>query len=118
MDARIDMRWLMAALIFALGCGGSTPPPDATVETKVESSSDPATKAPPVETVEPPREPATVDVAAKLLDLRKFPMPEGAKPMARPTLGTLMYDVKDNMKSAYDFASKGLLAAGWKKMPG
>lgn len=119
MDVRVNLRWLTAALIFALGCGGKGPPPDAVVETTVEESPGTDTKAPPPVSVvpEPPREPATVEAAAKLLDLRKFTLPDGAKPMGRPTLGSLMYEVKDDMKSAFDFASKGLLAAGWKQMP-
>ena len=83
------VRWSMerlvvlAVLLTALGCGrGAAPESGKTPETNAEARPEKTanqTKAPPDSVVdETPREPATVAIAAKLLDLRKFTLPEGA----------------------------------------
>lgn len=65
-----------------------------------------------------PREPATAEEAAKALDLRTFPLIEGAKLQGQRLLPRLMYEVESAVKPAYAFQQKKLLEAGWKELPG
>ena len=69
-------------------------------------------------TVAAPVEPATVEAAARLLDLRTFPVMEEATESGRRTLGMLMYDAKGDAKTAYDFQRKQLSQRGWKELKG
>ncbi len=63
-------------------------------------------------------EPATVDAAARVLDLRTFPLIEGADVSDRPTLGMLMYEARGDAKKAFDFQRRQLAQRGWKEQPG
>jgi hypothetical protein len=64
-------------------------------------------------------EPATVEAAAKVLDLRTVALPPGAKPGGLPrTLGMLMYEAKTSPKAALEFHRQDLLKRGFKELPG
>jgi hypothetical protein len=63
-------------------------------------------------------EPASVAVAAKALDLRTFPVLTGAKELSPATLGMLSYQVKQNVKSAFDFQKQQLQRLGFQELPG
>ena len=69
-------------------------------------------------TVAAPVEPATVEAAARLLDLRTFPVMDGATESGRRTLGMLMYDAKGDAKTAFDFQRKQFSQRGWKELKG
>lgn len=64
------------------------------------------------------REPATVEAAAKVLDLRTFPRIEGAKPDSMSGLGLVMYEAPAPPKQAFEFQRKQLIQTGWKELPG
>jgi hypothetical protein len=61
--------------------------------------------------------PATVEQAAKVLDLSTFPLPDGAKPLESPQVANLFYLATGDVKSAFEFNRKALLAQGWKELP-
>lgn len=63
-------------------------------------------------------EPATVEQAAKILDLRTFPVMEGAEVGSMRTLGMLMYEVKSPSKGAFEFQKAELVKRGFKEQPG
>ncbi len=63
-------------------------------------------------------EPATVDEAAKVLDLRTFPRILGSKLGNLHTLGMLMYDARTTPKAAFEFQQKALTKLGFKELPG
>lgn len=61
---------------------------------------------------------ATVEEAAKVLDLSSLPLPDAAKvPFARH-LGGVTYEVDSDFKSAFQFHQKQLTKLGWKEVPG
>ena len=73
----------------------------------------------PVTVDETSREPATVEAAARVLDLRKFPVMEGARVTGdMRTLGMLMYEAQGEAKTAFEFQRKQLQERGWKELPG
>ncbi len=61
--------------------------------------------------------PATVEQAAKVLDLSTFPLTDGAKPLESPQLANLFYLATGDVKPAFEFNRKALLAKGWKELP-
>ncbi len=63
-------------------------------------------------------EPATVEAAARVLDLRAFPVIEGASVGNMRTLGMLMYEAKGDAKTAFEFQRQQLKQRGWKEQPG
>lgn len=63
-------------------------------------------------------EPATVEQAAKVLDLRTFPVMEGADVGSMRTLGMLMYEVKSPAKGAFEFQKAELVKRGFKELAG
>ena len=65
-----------------------------------------------------PRAPATVAEAAKWLDLRTFPLIEGAKVSGeRRQIGELHYDAPGPLQAAFDFQRKALEERGWQLLP-
>jgi Tol biopolymer transport system component len=62
-------------------------------------------------------EPATPEEAARVLDLRTFPVMEGAKVSLR-TLGMLMYEAKGTPKAAFEYQRQQLQKLGFKELPG
>ena len=63
-------------------------------------------------------EAATVEGAARVLDLRTFPRMEGAKLSNLATLGLLMYEAQGLPKIAFEFQRQQLVKLGFKEMPG
>jgi hypothetical protein len=63
-------------------------------------------------------EPATVDSAAKVLDLQTFPRLKEANAGAFRSLGLLMYQAPASATAAFDFQRKELTKRGWKELPG
>src|SRR6266496_4686404 len=61
--------------------------------------------------------PATVEQAARLLDLSTFPLKEGAKPLESPQVAFLFYLATGDVKTAFEFNRKALVAQGWKELP-
>jgi hypothetical protein len=61
--------------------------------------------------------PATVEQAAKVLDLSTFPLVDGAKPLELPQVANLFYLAPGDVKPAFEFNRKALIAQGWKELP-
>ncbi len=61
--------------------------------------------------------PATVEDAAKRLDLATLPLPPGAELPGHRREAELSYRVKGPAKQAFDFAHKQLTERGWKQLP-
>ena len=61
--------------------------------------------------------PATVEQAARVLDLSTFPLMDGAKPLESPRVANLFYLATGDVKTAFEFNRKALLAQGWKELP-
>src|SRR5438034_397863 len=60
--------------------------------------------------------PATVEQAARVLDLSTFPLMDGAKPLESPQVANLFYLATGDVKMAFEFNRKALLAQGWKEL--
>jgi hypothetical protein len=61
--------------------------------------------------------PATVEQAARVLDLSMFPLMDGAKPLESPQVANLFYLATGEVKPAFEFNRKALVAQGWKELP-
>src|SRR5213083_631129 len=61
--------------------------------------------------------PATVEQAARVLDLSTFPLMDGAKPLESPQVAFLFYLATGDVKTAFEFNRKALVAKGWKELP-
>ncbi|MDX1943950.1 MAG: hypothetical protein SFU86_00980 [Pirellulaceae bacterium] len=62
-------------------------------------------------------QPATPEQAARVIDLRQFPLPAGVQPSIR-TLSTLLYDTTSTPKAAYAVVRGELLKRGFQEQPG
>jgi hypothetical protein len=63
------------------------------------------------------RTPATVEQAAKVLDLSTFPLMDGAKSAESRHVANLSYVAPGDAKKALEFNRKTFLAQGWKELP-
>jgi hypothetical protein len=63
-------------------------------------------------------EPATPEQAAKVIDLRTFPLMPGGKVGGIHTLGILMYEAPGTPKAAFEFQKRELLKRGFQEQPG
>jgi hypothetical protein len=81
---------------------------------------EPSKPAEPAVTIdETPREPATVEQAVRLLDLRTFPLIDGARILSgRRQVGNLSYERTGDMAEVFEFQRKHLKTRGWKELPG
>jgi hypothetical protein len=61
--------------------------------------------------------PATVEQAARVIDLSTFPLMDGAKPAGSRQVANLSYAATSDVKAAFAFNRKALLAQGWKELP-
>jgi hypothetical protein len=61
--------------------------------------------------------PATVEQAARVIDLSTFPLMDGAKPPGSRQVANLSYAAMGDVKTAFAFNRKALLAQGWKELP-
>src|SRR5436190_1541823 len=57
--------------------------------------------------------PATVEQAARVLDLSTFPLMDGAKPPESRQVANLFYLATGDVKTAFEFNRKALVAQGW-----
>ncbi len=62
--------------------------------------------------------PATVQEAAQFLDLATIPLMEGAQAPGSRQVANLSYLAKSDVKGAFEFHRKALLAQQWKESPG
>jgi hypothetical protein len=61
--------------------------------------------------------PATVEQAARILDLSTFPLMNGAKPSESGHVANLSYVATGDVNAAVEFNRKALVAQGWKELP-
>ena len=61
--------------------------------------------------------PATVEQAAKILDLSTFPLMDGAKSAESRHVANLSYVAPGDPKKALEFQRKAFVAQGWKELP-
>jgi hypothetical protein len=61
--------------------------------------------------------PATVQEAARVLDLSTIPLMEGAQAPDSRQVANLSYGASGNVKAGFEFHRKALLAQGWKELP-
>ncbi|PYV65622.1 MAG: hypothetical protein DMG97_31800 [Acidobacteria bacterium] len=87
------------ALVCLFGCGSK------------KGSAEETTSADAIKT------PATVEQAARLLDLSTFPLMDGAKPLESPQVANLFYLATGDVKTAFEFNRKALVGQGWKELP-
>lgn len=99
--SRIVMKKIFAvcALACFLGCGSK------------QGSAEDTTSA---DTNKPP---ATVEQAAKVLDLATFPLMDGAKSAESRHVANLSYVAPGDPKKALEFNRKAFVAQGWKELP-
>ena len=62
--------------------------------------------------------PATVQEAAQVLDLSALPLMEGAQAPGSRQVANLSYIASSDVKTAFEFHRKALLAQQWKELPG
>ena len=97
--SRIVMKKVVVACSwFLFGCGAKN------------QAADDTTSADAIKT------PATVEQAAKVLDLSTFPLMDGAKPAESRQVANLFYVAPGDVKTALEFNRKALLAQGWKEL--
>src|SRR5881397_3276056 len=61
--------------------------------------------------------PATVEQAAKVLDLATFPLMDTAKPTDERHVANLSYLATGDVKKAFEFNRKAFVEQGWKELP-
>lgn len=61
---------------------------------------------------------ATIEEAAKVLDLRTLELPAAAEPSDDKQLSSMTYNTAEDPKTAYKFHQTQLVKAGWKELPG
>ena len=99
--SRIVMKKVAVActVAFLFGCGAKN------------QAADDTTSADAIKT------PATVEQAARVLDLSTFPLMDGAKSAESRHVANLFYVAPGDVKTAFEFNRKALLAQGWKELP-
>jgi hypothetical protein len=101
LGSRIVMKdvFVVCALVWLFGCGAKN------------KAAEDTTSADAIKT------PATVEQAARVLDLSTFPMMDSAKPAGSRQVANLFYLASGDIKTAFEFNRKALLAQGWKELP-
>ena len=89
----------VCAVVFLFGCGA-------------QNGSAENTDSP-----EAIKTPATVEQAAKVLDLATFPLMDGAKSAESRHVANLSYVAPGDQKKALEFHRKTFVAQGWKELP-
>ncbi len=100
--SRIVMKkvFVVCALGFLFGCGA-----------KKNVAADDTTSADAIKT------PATVEQAARVLDLSTFPLMDGARSAESRHVANLSYVAPGDPKKALEFQRKAFGAQGWKELP-
>ena len=96
---RIANVVVACALVFLLGCGAKTGTANNTT------------------TSDAVKTPATVEQAAKILDLSTFPLMDGAKSAESRHVANLSYVAPGDAKKALEFNRKTFTTQGWKELP-
>ena len=91
--------FVACALVCLFGCGAKN------------RAADDGTSADAIKT------PATVEQAAKVLDLSTFPLMDGAKSAESRHVANLSYVAPGDPKKALEFNRKTFVAQGWKELP-
>ena len=91
--------FVACALGFLFGCGAKN------------QAADDTTSADAIKT------PATVEQAARVLDLSTFPLMDGAKSAESRHVANLSYVAPGDPKKALEFQRKAFVAQGWKELP-
>src|SRR5262245_57223092 len=94
-----EKAFVACALVFLLGCGART-------GTANDTTTSDAIKTP-----------ATVEQAAKVLDLSTFPLMDGAKSAESRHVANLSYVAPGDAKKALEFNRKAFVEKGWKELP-
>jgi hypothetical protein len=99
---RVVMRRVFAACVIGclFGCGSKNQAADDTTDSDAIKT------------------PATVEQAARVLDLSTFPLMDGAKPLESPQVANLFYLATGDVKTVFEFNRKALVAQGWKEADG
>lgn len=121
---------MIACFVLLAGCGGGAPVDSAGNEATDSSTANGSASAQPAAgnkaaaqaadkspAKQPPRTPATTAQAAKVLDLRTFPVLEGADKPSR-TLASLGYQVAAKPKQAFQFQKEALEKLGFQELKG
>ena len=95
----MEKVFLACAVGFLLGCGVKN------------RAGDDTTSADAIKT------PATVEQAARVLDLATFPVMDGVKRPESCQVANLFYLATGDVKTAFEFNRKTLVARGWKELP-
>ncbi|PYL78321.1 MAG: hypothetical protein DMF26_01020 [Verrucomicrobia bacterium] len=97
--AVMERVFVACALACFLGCGSK------------KGSAEDSSSAEAIKT------PATVEQAARVLDLSTFPVMDGAKSAESRHVANLSYLAIGDVKKAFEFNRKALLEKGWKELP-
>ena len=128
--------WMVVCLIVTCGCGqesAEAPQEIKPTANTVAAAQQIAVTAQPAKTADPPaaaaktplpaeapeepaREPATVQQAAAVLDLRQFPLLPGAKDPGERQIASLGYAAPADVKAAFEFQRKALLERGFQEL--
>jgi hypothetical protein len=95
----IEKLLVMSALVCLFGCGAK----NGTAEDTSSADSN--------------KTPATVEEAAKVLDLSNFPLMDGARASESRHVANLSYVAPGDAKKALEFNRKTFVAQGWKELP-
>ena len=87
-------------------------------DTAAKSDSPAKSALPPVVEEKPLDHPAKLAEAARFLDLATFPLLSGAETPRLRTLANLAYAAPGDVKTAFEFQRKNLIAQKWKEVPG
>jgi hypothetical protein len=110
---------LMICLISSCGKEGGTGEQGAGDSAGSSAAAESGSKASaPAEKPEPPLgHPASAAEAGQRVDFTTFPLMEGASEERSRSLASLSYRVASDVKSAYAFQKKQLMAQKWKELP-
>jgi hypothetical protein len=104
----------LAAQPTAEVAAAATPP---AAESKAETAGQAAAQPTQVFAIdETVRTPATVEEAAKALDLTTFPLLPGTPELDRRSIAQLYYIAPGEVKAGYEFQRKNLIELGWKEL--
>lgn len=112
---------LVCGLCMLSSCGKTeSPAGSSTGGSKTSATASPAGggSAAPDTSDKPLDHPAKLAEVAGFLDLSTFPMMSGAEPARLRTLANLAYAAAGNVKTAFEFQQKNLIAQRWKELPG
>lgn len=112
-------RFLVVSIVLVLPAVAlAQAAPKAPAKKAATAKAAPATAKPPEVAPTKAAEPATPEQAAKVIDLRTFPLMEGGQVGGMHTLGILMYEAPGTPKAAFEFQRRELVKRGFQEQPG